>query len=150
MSSAGDDTQRASVSATLPTAFLVEGRCELGPEGPRLLASQCERCGRYAFPPRLICPRCKQRSMVQAKLGQRGTLYSFTVCHAAPEGWQAPYFQAYIQLPEGLRVFSLVSSAVQPSAEALRVGMEMELVVEAVQPGSELVTFKYRPREQDA
>ncbi|MGH2866380.1 MAG: Zn-ribbon domain-containing OB-fold protein [Solirubrobacteraceae bacterium] len=139
MSSAGEDR-----------AFLVEGRCELGPEGPRLLASQCARCRRYAFPARLVCPRCKQRSMAEAKLGQRGTLYSFTVCHVAPEGWRAPYFQAYIQLPEGLRVFSLVSSGVPPKADALRVGMEMELVVEPAQPGSELLTFKYRPREQDA
>jgi uncharacterized protein len=151
MSSAGNDETKAESASTTPTtAFLVEGRCELGPEGPWLLASHCERCGRYAFPPRLVCPRCKLRSMAQAKLGQRGTLYSFTVCHVALRGWQAPYFQAYIQLPEGLRVFSLISSAVQPRADALRVGTEMELVIEPVQPGSELLTFKYRPLEQDA
>jgi uncharacterized OB-fold protein len=88
--------------------------------------------------------------MTSVSLGQRGTLYSFTVCHVAPEGWQAPYFQAYIELPEGLRVFSLVSSSVEPKADRLRVGMTMELIVEPVQPGSDILTFKYRPLEADA
>lgn len=131
-------------------AFLVENRCEVGPEGPRLLASRCEQCGRYAFPARHVCPRCKRRSMTPVKLGQRGELYSFTVCHVAPAGWQAPYFQAYIFLPEGLRVFSLISSVIEPATDRLRIGMPMELVVEPVHAGSELLTFKYRPDQQDA
>jgi uncharacterized OB-fold protein len=88
--------------------------------------------------------------MAPANLGRRGTLYSFTVCHVAPEGWQAPYLQAYIQLREGLRVFSLISNSVAPRADALMVGMQMELVIEPVQPGDRVMTFKYRPVEQDA
>jgi len=88
--------------------------------------------------------------MAVERLGRRGTLYSFTVCHAAPTGWRAPYLQAYVQLPEGLRLFSLVSSEVEPRADALEVGMAVELVVEPVQPGDSLVTYKYRPLEQHA
>ena len=88
--------------------------------------------------------------MAPAKLGQLGTLYSFTVCHVAPEGWQAPYLQAYVQLPEGLRIFSLISDSVQPRLGALREGMRMELVVEPVRPGEQVMTFKYRPLEQNA
>jgi uncharacterized OB-fold protein len=88
--------------------------------------------------------------MVPARLGQRGTLYSFTVCHVAPAGWRAPYLQAYVQLGEGLRVFSLVSDSVEPMVAALSEGMEMELVIEPVRPGEELLTFKYRPVEQHA
>jgi uncharacterized OB-fold protein len=131
-------------------AFLVADRCESGPDGPWLLGSRCDRCGRYAFPARLVCPRCKERTMVPARLGQRGTLYSFTVCHVAPAGWRAPYLQAYVQLGEGLRVFSLVSDSVEPMVAALSEGMEMELVIEPVRPGEELLTFKYRPVEQHA
>jgi uncharacterized OB-fold protein len=131
-------------------AFLVADRCEIGSDGPRLLGSRCGRCGGYAFPARRVCPRCKQRTMAPAKLGQFGTLYSFTVCHVAPEGWQAPYLQAYVELPEGLRVFSLISDSVQPRSDALREGMQMELVVEPVRPEEQVMTFKYRPLEQDA
>jgi uncharacterized OB-fold protein len=88
--------------------------------------------------------------MTAAKLGQRGMLYSFTVCHVAPEGWRAPYLQAYIELPEGLRVFSLVSDSVPPRSDALEVGSQMELVIEPVRPGDGRLTFKYRPVEPDA
>lgn len=83
--------------------------------------------------------------MARVRIGQLGVLYSFTVCHVAPAGWRAPYLQAYVQLPEGIRVFSLISSSVEPRSDSLQVGMEMELVLEAVQPGKEVLTFKYRP-----
>ena len=131
-------------------AFLVADRCEVGSDGPWLLGSRCTGCGTHAFPARLICPRCKERTMEPVRLGQSGTLYSFTVCHVAPAGWRAPYFQAYIELPESLRVFSLISDSVTPRADALREGMQMELVVEPVRPEEQVMTFKYRPLEQDA
>jgi uncharacterized OB-fold protein len=83
-------------------------------------------------------------------LGKRGRLYSFTVCHAAPRGWKAPYFQAYVELPEGIRIFTLVSSDVEPRPDVLSVGMPMELVVEPVQPQEETLTYKYRPAAPDA
>jgi uncharacterized protein len=138
------------VNAASDSPHLVPGLFELGTDGPWLVGSRCRCCGDHVFPSRVVCPRCKRRSMAVEHLGRRGTLYSFTVCHAAPAGWQAPYLQAYIQLPEGLRLFSLVSSDVEPRADALTVGMAVELVVEPVQPGDPLVTYKYRPLEQHA
>jgi uncharacterized OB-fold protein len=83
-------------------------------------------------------------------LGERATLFSFTICHAAPAGWDPPYFQAYVELPEGIHAFTLVSSDVEVRADALSVGMPMELVVEPVQPGDGIVTYKYRPAESGA
>ncbi len=88
--------------------------------------------------------------MEPVRLGQRGTLYSATVCQVAPEGWRAPYLQAYVELPERIRVFTLISSEIDPRADALERGTPMELVVEPVQPGAEAVTYKYRPAEPDA
>jgi uncharacterized protein len=88
--------------------------------------------------------------MDEVLLGKRGRLYSFTICHAAPRGWDAPYFQAYVELPEGIRIFTLVSSDVEPRPDVLSVGMPMELVVEPVQPREQALTYKYRPAEPDA
>jgi uncharacterized OB-fold protein len=128
---------------------LLPGLYDETPDGPRLCASRCELCGRHAFPARGACPRCKRRSMRPAQIGARAQLYSFTVCHAAPAGWRASYLQAYFRLPEGITVFGLVSDTVVPSADALRPGQLMELVVEPVWPGSGQVTCKYRPLEDD-
>lgn len=138
------------MNAALTAAHLVEGLCELGPSGPRLMASRCELCDEQAFPRRSVCPRCKRPSMRPVHLGEHGTLFSFTVCHVAPSGWRAPYLQAYVELPEGLRVFTLVSDAVEPRIDALEAGMAMELVIEPVAPGDERVTYKYRPLEEHA
>jgi uncharacterized OB-fold protein len=129
---------------------LIPDLCEMGPDGPRLLGSRCNQCGAYTFPRRTVCARCKLRSMELAYLGERGTLYSFTVCHVAPAGWEAPYLQAYVEIPEGIRVFSLIASSVPAEVGSLSRGTPMELVLEALRPGSEITTFKYRPVEAHA
>lgn len=130
-------------------APLVPGRFEVDDAGrPWLSASRCTGCGRVAFPPRQACPRCRTRSTVPQRVGRTGTLYGFTVCHTAPSGWRAPYLQAYVELPEGIRVFTLVSDDVEPAVDALTVGEPMELVVEPVHPGARIVTYKYRPLER--
>jgi uncharacterized OB-fold protein len=136
----------------LSAAELVPGRFEVDDDGTAWLSgSRCTECGRVAFPPRQACPRCRRRSTVPHRIGRTGTLSSFTVCHTAPSGWQAPYLQAYVALEEGIRVFALVSDDVTPSTAALTVGEPMELVVEPVRPGAGVVTYKYRPiRRTDA
>jgi uncharacterized protein len=86
--------------------------------------------------------------MTVVPLSRTGRLYSFTVAHTALGNWKAPYLQAYVELPEGIRVFTLISDAVEAREDALRVGMPMELVVEPVQRtpgGTPLATFKFRP-----
>lgn len=87
--------------------------------------------------------------MVPQRVGRIGWLSGYTVCHTAPSGWRAPYLQAYVELPEGIRVFTLVSDDVEPDADALTVGEPMELVVEPVHPGATIVTYKYRPLGED-
>jgi uncharacterized protein len=130
-------------------APLVPGRFEVDDDGtPWLSASRCTSCGRVAFPARRACPRCRTRSTVPQRVGRTATLYGFTVCHTAPSGWRAPYLQAYVALPEGIRVFTLVSDEVEPAADALVVGEPMELIVEPVHPGDAIVTYKYRPLER--
>jgi uncharacterized OB-fold protein len=106
----------------------------------------CVRCGESVFPARMVCPRCRAATMRPVRLGPYGELYSFTISNVAPEGWEAPYLQAFVELPQGIRVFTLISSAVAPSVDALRVGQAMELVLEAIAPARPELTYKFRPR----
>lgn len=130
---------QAPETCLLPGLFAIVDGC------PALVASRCEDCGELAFPRREVCPRCKRFSTVSVAVGQRAQLHSFTVCHTARVGWPAPYLQAYVELPEGLLVFTLISSSVEPRADALKVGMEMELEVEPVHFDNGLLTYKYHP-----
>ena len=72
----------------------------------KLLTSRCTDCGKFSFPPKPHCPHCWSKSVEWAELSGRGTLYSYTVVHAAPETFAAdvPYRLCIVDLEEGLRV----------------------------------------------
>jgi uncharacterized OB-fold protein len=111
-----------------------------------LRGSCCERCAEYVFPSRVVCPRCRLSTMRPVRMGRAGTLFSFTVSHVAPEGWQAPYLQAFVELSEGPRVFTLISDDIQPRIDALELGQPMELVIEPQTEARPELTYKFRPR----
>ena len=123
------------------------------PEGPDdeayLIGSRCRACGATVPHLMAVCPACVSAdTMEEVPMGQRGRLYSFTIANVAPVGFTAPYFQAYVELPEGPRVFALISDDVPVEAGALADGMEMELVIEPVrkdEQGRPVLTYKYRP-----
>lgn len=86
--------------------------------------------------------------MEEIEIGRTGKLYSHTVARVAPKGFPAPLFQAFIDLPEGPRVFSLIGSACPVETGVLEDGMEMRLVVEPLADTPErrdVFTYKYVP-----
>jgi uncharacterized protein len=79
--------------------------------GPRLTGSECADCGQRVFPPTDVCPECMSEAIRPLPLSRTGTLYSYSVVHAAPKGWKLPYIAAYVDLPEGVRVFAHIVDA---------------------------------------
>lgn len=77
------------------------------PDGAvHLMATQCNDCNKRVFPPTDVCPECMSENIAPLSLSARGTLYSWSVVHAAPRGWTLPFVAAYVDLPEGVRVFA--------------------------------------------
>ena len=122
--------------------------------GPQtlLVGTRCTSCASLYFPQSLSCrnPQCQDKKIEQALFGQRGRLYSYTVQAYRPpplfqmDDW-APYALGLVELPEGLRVMSMLTGC--PAAD-LRIGMEMELTTEALYrdaDGNAVLTYKYRP-----
>jgi uncharacterized OB-fold protein len=112
-----------------------------------LIGSRCQSCGAVAFPRRVVCHKCLSDDVTEVPLSQRGRLASFTVAWAAPEGVKPPIALGYIDLPEGVRLFSMLTGC-DPSREALKEGQEMELVFEEIRKdkdGNQIVAFKFRP-----
>ncbi|RUM32853.1 MAG: transcriptional regulator [Archaeoglobus sp.] len=69
-----------------------------------LLATKCENCGTYYYPPRNLCPTCRRKSkIVETKLSGRGEVLSYSIVHDVPESLkeQKPYVVAMIKLEEG-------------------------------------------------
>jgi uncharacterized OB-fold protein len=140
----------------MPTADRIhaaEGLFAETPEGPRLLGSKCASCGTVYFPRSALChnPGCEETRMEDASFGPRGTLWSCAIQNYPPpapalyeEPYQ-PYAMGAVDLPEGLRVMGRIHT---DDPEAVRPGVDVELVVEPVkrdEEGREIVTWMFRP-----
>lgn len=77
------------------------------PEGrPVLVGCVCEACGNRMFPFAPVCPVCMSEDMARAAMPREGSLYSFTVLHVGPNTWKKPFMVGYVDLDNGVRVFS--------------------------------------------
>ena len=122
-------------------------------QAPCLLGSRCRKCGNVVFPKMPVCPAChRNATMDEIELGRTGKLYSHTIAYVAPEGFSAPFFQIFVDLPEGPRIFALVGSQCLVEPGVLENGMEMRLIVEPLADTperSDVLTYKYVPMRQD-
>lgn len=114
-------------------------------EKPHLIGSRCRNCQEVMFPQRPICLNCFGKDLEEVALGPRGKLFTYTINHQGPKEFSTPYASGYIDLPEGVRIYSLLTDW---GTEVLRIGAEMELVIETMtedREGNKVITYKFRP-----
>jgi uncharacterized OB-fold protein len=127
-----------------------QGIMHLGTSEPNdsyLIGSKCQSCSSVAFPKRVVCHKCLSENVTEIPLSKRGNLASFTVAWAAPEGIQPPVILGYVDLPEGVRIFSMLTGC-KPERDALQTGQEMELTFEEIRQdgeGNQIIAFMFRP-----
>ena len=119
------------------------------PEAPGeqafLLGNKCKSCGKTFFPKVALCPDClKDDSLEERKLNPRGKLYTYTVVRVPSPGFKVPYVFGYVDLPEGVRVCSQISTT---EFDKLKVGMDVELVIGQVREegGKPIIGYLFRP-----
>ena len=120
-------------------------------EHPSLMGSRCRSCGDTFFVRRARCENCQSEDLEHIELSRKGKLYSYSIMYyPAPPPYKPPepfipYGLGWIELPEGLMV---VSHLTENDPDKLRVGMEMELVLEKLEEdesGNEVMYYKFRP-----
>jgi len=119
---------------------------------PRLIGSQCARCGVVTFPKQASCPRCTLGEVAERLLGRRGTLWSWTVQGFAPKsppyagdpGTFEPFGVGYVELPGEVRVEARLTEA---DPARLRIGLPMELTLIPAPGGG--TTYAFAPVEED-
>lgn len=121
-------------------------------EKPYLIGAKCRVCGYVSFPKLLVCPCCVMKdTMEEIHISGKGTIDTFSICYAALPGFQAPSIQAYINLDEGARIWSLITD-VEPSDENLGIGMDVELTIGKLRDdaaGNEIVSYQFKPVKPD-
>jgi len=142
------------MTETSGPALLHPGNVRIRDDGvATLLGARCDRCALVVFPAMPVCPRCRTATMHEAELGRDATLYSHAIAHVAPQGFTAPYYQAFVRLAEGPLAFTLIGRDVPVREGVLRDGAAMSLVIEPLADTPEKrrwLTYKYIPRESDA
>ena len=122
---------------------------------PRLIGSECTRCGVITFPRQTSCPSCTSLEVRERLLGREGTLWSWTIQCFPPKSPPyalddpdrfEPYGVGYVELPGEVRVESLLTVA---DPDSLRIGMPMRLtLIPAPGAANGLVTFAFAPAEE--
>ena len=123
---------------------------------PALVATRCDACGSYFFPPeRVTCrnPACASSDLTEVELSRRGKVWSFSVNHyAAPAPYIGkdpfePYTVVAVELAtEQMVVLGQLADGVDPAA--LGIGDEVEVVIEPLftdDDGNEHIMWKWRP-----
>lgn len=88
--------------------------------------------------------------MREVPLSRKGKIDSFTVARQGTPGFLAPYIQAYVLLPEKVKIFTLIEGP-EPEDDALTIGQEVELVLAKIREdeyGNGIIGWKFRPVAQ--
>ena len=113
-----------------------------------LLYVQCEACGTVFFPPLEACISCQSGRLAWRRSGGRGTVYSYTVLHAAPSaGFPVPSVFAIVDVDEGYPMFSSVVGC--PPGD-VRIGMRVEVCFEELTADINLPVFRPADLEERA
>lgn len=120
-----------------------------------LIGNRCKQCGEFFFPKAWICrnPGCSSDKLEDIPISKRGTIWSHTLNYYKPP---APYkplkeFEPYaivvVELPkEKLMIMGPLADGCD--YEKIKIGMEMEMVFEALQrddAGQEQFIWKWKP-----
>lgn len=122
---------------------------ETGPfwEGCRereLRLQRCGACGRFRHPPLPGCPHCASTDRAWVRIAGRGRIFSYSIVHHASVpalAGSVPYNVIVVEFDDapGAR---LISNLVGAANEAIRIGMEVEVVWDEIAPGVVLPQFR--------
>ena len=132
---------------------IAEGLFTWPSDNPALLGSRCQDCGIAEFPQKLSCPACGSENVKVEELPRRGKLWTWTIqgfmpkrpyhSDEMPETFK-PFGVGYVELPGAVCVESRL---LENTPEQLKIGMEMELVVDTYrhdEEGNEVVSFSFK------
>ena len=105
---------------------------------------RCPACDRFIYYPRAVCPSCLSAELEWRPVSGRGVVHAFTIPHRHPNrafGAEVPYVVVLVELEDGVRIMSNLIE-VEPTPEAVQVGMPVEIVYDDVTEEITLPKFK--------
>ena len=119
-----------------------------------MMGTQCIGCNKIHFPPRIVCPVCKEALkdgkpiMKDIELSGMGKIKTYTIIHVGPPEFanQTPYAMAIIELDEGT---SITGQIIDCPLEEVKTGMPVQAVFKKIstdgRDGVIYYGYKFRP-----
>ena len=114
-----------------------------------LVGEVCPHCEAKLFPPRDVCPDCGGEARTPYAFSGHGEVYSFTVMHDAPAGFEdtTPYTVALVKLEEGPMVTAQLTDL---GDQPVQIGMPVEMVTRKIRTDDDaagiiVYGYKFRP-----
>lgn len=70
--------------------------------------NKCSKCGKVSFPKTELCPFCAGEELEKVPLSEEGTVFSHAVTRMPVGHYKPPIIGAYVDLPEGTRVYGQI------------------------------------------
>lgn len=124
----------------------LEGVVAMRDDGAVLLAGRCTNCSALTFPRSTVCPSCMSEMSFEEPMPRRGKLYSWTAVHVGSPRLNKPIMIGYVDLDNGLRVFSHLIA----STNSLAIDQTVELSVADIgetEDGRPIRTFVFSQME---
>ena len=96
-----------------------------------LQGTKCENCGSIFFPSRSLCPKCRRAAIgkiVPYKVCPRGTVFTYSIIHEAPDcnSMQKPYAVAMVKTEDGVMI---EAQLVDVDLDKIEIGMPVRAVL---------------------
>jgi uncharacterized OB-fold protein len=112
------------------------------------MGNKCRDCGKTSYPAVELCPFCSSDKMEKAPLSATGAVFSFSITRVPVGPFKPPIIGAYIDLPEGTRLFGQIHA----KAEEMKTGMKVKVqtgVLWTEKDGTEILGYYYVPCEAE-
>ena len=112
------------------------------PQRYRYEATQCKKCGKIFFPPRLICSACGSKAFDNMVLSRNGKVLTYTIIRVPPSQFkdEAPYAMGIVELEGGGR---LTAQIVDCDFDKINIGMPVKLEFRRIQAEGEAGVIGY-------
>lgn len=113
-----------------------------------LRIQRCKDCGKYRFPPQIMCRSCNSLNSEWSKVSGKGKIYSYIIPHRngpgelPVRGFDYPYAVILVELPDAGSIH-IPSNIMDCELTDIKVGMPVEVVFEDVT--DEITLPKFRP-----
>jgi uncharacterized protein len=108
------------------------------------MGHKCKDCDKTSYPAVERCIFCGSENVQKVNLSEIGTVFTHSITRVPVGPFKPPFIGAYIDLPEGARVFGQIHAGIDEVKDGMKVKVETG-VIWTDKDGKEATGFFYVP-----